>query len=376
MASSVEFTETLASTPFDDARADIVLRSSDGVYFRVFKIILSLASPIFTDMFSIALPASEELHAGCPVVALSEDSKSVDFTLRHLYPVKTPTDVKLPDVYALTEFARKYEVDALEPLVTRYLMDAIEDDPVGVYAIAITYGHKGVATLAACSTLKLPISCLLQSPYLHYVTAELYGKLIQYHTACGMAASAVASKRRWLPRWEENGKRSTSSQTTYLNCSSCATLDLIGGRTGQPLGQTITSKRRYGPWWLWDYLFRSMSVLIHQPIVEAVTTTDFALKSLNCPSCPPRTREDLLELTQVFGTEIRRAIEQVSTITFTPNPCWHYSKLIAVPCRFLYHSLTLTRTIRRQIQVEVLEQKSVCQCSVIGLGCTRVLKPF
>ncbi|KAH9975843.1 hypothetical protein BGW80DRAFT_1294842 [Lactifluus volemus] len=312
MASSVE---TLASTPFDDPRADIVLRSSDGVYFRVFKIILSLASPIFTDMFSIPLPASEELHAGCPVVALSEDSKSVDFVLRHLYPVKTPTDVrtdiKLSDVNILVEFSRKYQVDALEPTVTRYLMDAIEDDPVGVYAIAITYKHKGVATRAARSTLKLSISLLHKSLYLHYVTIELYVKLFQYHTACGMAASAVASERTWLPRWEEKGKKLTSSRANGLNCSSCATLDLIGGRTGQPLGKTTTNKRRYGPWWLWDYLFRSMSVLIHQPNVEAVTTTDFVLKSLDCSSCPSGTRRDLLELTQIFGTEIRKAIEQV-----------------------------------------------------------------
>ena len=120
MASSVESKEILASTPFDDARADIVLRSSDGVYFRVFKIILSLASPIFTDTFSIPLPASEELHAGCPVVALSEDSKSVDFALRHLYPVKTPTDVKLSDVYGFIEFVRKYQVNVLEP--TGYML--------------------------------------------------------------------------------------------------------------------------------------------------------------------------------------------------------------------------------------------------------------
>ena len=56
----------LAEAPFDDAKADLILRSSDEVpvHFRVFKIILSLASPVFADMFSMPSPStpSEKPH--------------------------------------------------------------------------------------------------------------------------------------------------------------------------------------------------------------------------------------------------------------------------------------------------------------------------
>ena len=44
--------------PFDEAAqyADLVLRSSDGVEFRVLKCILALASPVFNDMTTLAKP--------------------------------------------------------------------------------------------------------------------------------------------------------------------------------------------------------------------------------------------------------------------------------------------------------------------------------
>jgi hypothetical protein len=160
--------ETLVDAPFYDTRADVILRSSDGVDFRVFRIILSLASPIFADMFSIPQPPANELHAGPPVVAISEDSKALDFVLRHLYPVEHPTEIKLRDACILIEFARKYEVKALGPVVARSFMDAIESDPTGVYAIAVTYEEADIAIRAARSSLKRPISHLepsqLQSP--------------------------------------------------------------------------------------------------------------------------------------------------------------------------------------------------------------------
>ncbi|KAI0255772.1 hypothetical protein BJV78DRAFT_1107957, partial [Lactifluus subvellereus] len=184
--------------PFDDTRADVILRSSDGVNFRVFKIILSLASPIFADMFSIPQPPSNEFHTEPSVVVLSEDSKTLDFVLRHLYPVEHPTEIELRDACTLIEFARKYQVKVLEPVVARSLMNAIESDPTGVYAIAVTYGEADIAIMAARSSLKRPISHL-EPPQLQCATAALYGELIRYHIACGEAASAVTSKRGWFP---------------------------------------------------------------------------------------------------------------------------------------------------------------------------------
>jgi len=315
---------TLAAPPFDDTRADLVLQSSDEVHFRVFKIILSLASPIFADMFCIPLPASQRSDDETQVVTLSEDSNVLDVALRHLYPVRIPDDGgTLRDAGVLAEFARKYQVDALEKFIMRYLTDNVERDPVGVYAIAVTYGYKDIGAKAARSCLNLPFSLLL-SPYVRGATGELYGELLRYHVACGEAASAVASERRWLSSLGQNGKFISVGHKN--GCSSCVTQDFIGGTLNQtftsngiPIQHTYYSdsddealpRRRYGPLCLWSYLYRSALVLARHPTAEVVTTEDFVLKGHDCPSCPSYMRRHMLEVSGTFEREIKKAVGKV-----------------------------------------------------------------
>ena len=173
--------EKLADAPFDNPRADLVLRSSDEVHFRVLKGILSVASTVFTDMFSIPSPPSEHQDE-IQVVPVSEDSTALDVALRHIYPVRFPKGDHLHYASILAEFARKYQVEALDEFITSYLKDSVECDPVGVYAIAAKYGYKSIGANAAQSCLRLPFSGL-QSPYLRCAEAEL--ELLKYHVACG-----------------------------------------------------------------------------------------------------------------------------------------------------------------------------------------------
>ncbi|KAJ7154121.1 hypothetical protein C8R46DRAFT_1118734 [Mycena filopes] len=57
--------------PFDDATADVILHSWDGADFHVHRLVLSLASPFFKDMF--ALPQSNtEATASVATVQMSE----------------------------------------------------------------------------------------------------------------------------------------------------------------------------------------------------------------------------------------------------------------------------------------------------------------
>lgn len=73
--------------PLDDIGADTILRSSDGVDFRVYRVVLSLASPIFKDMFRLLQPASEP---GVPVIPLAESSHTIDSFLRFFHPGGEP----------------------------------------------------------------------------------------------------------------------------------------------------------------------------------------------------------------------------------------------------------------------------------------------
>jgi hypothetical protein len=195
--------EQLAHAPFDDAQADLILQSSDEVpmHFRVFKNILSLASPVFADMFSLPSPPSEKPHDEVQVVPLSEHSIALDIALRHIYPMRRTQPPEADDLHyarILAEFARKYQVEVLDQFITGYLTGSLECDPVGVYAIAVTYGYNDIGGDAARSCLNLPFYDL-RSTYMPCATLEHILELFRYHVACGEAASTLASSdRTWL----------------------------------------------------------------------------------------------------------------------------------------------------------------------------------
>ena len=230
----------LAEAPFDDAQADLILRSSDEVpvHFRVFKNILSLASPIFADMFNIPSPSppSEKPHDGSEdhVVPLSENSTTLDFALRHIYPVKrTPKEDPLQGASIIAEFSRKYQAEAaLDQFAIGYLKDGIEDDPVGVYAIAATYGYDQIGANAARSCLDIPFF-ELESSYMRYATAEQISELFKYHVACGEAASAVASPRRsWFATFATRAPAGIlTPQRGGTICQSCFVPDFVNKKS-------------------------------------------------------------------------------------------------------------------------------------------------
>jgi BTB/POZ domain len=320
--------EKLAPAPFDDEQADLILQSSDKVHFRVFKLVLSLASPIFADTFNIPLPPSEKPDE-VQVVPLSEDSTALEVALRHIYPVRTtaPKGDMLQYASILAEFARKYQVEALDRFVTGYLTDSIESDPVGVYAIAASNGYKDIGANAARSCLNLPFSGL-RSSYLRCATAEHISELFRYHVACGEAASALASSdRTWFSSLGQNKIiEYITSQRTY--CGSCSMPDPIPQiPTSSKNGRVKNSARnpaqpappvRNGPRCLWNYLYRSALVLVHHPTAEAITKEVFVQNTNDCTNttCVQDLRGHMLEISVVLGREIKKAIQRVSL-----SPC-------------------------------------------------------
>ena len=110
-----------ATPPFDHPKADIILRSSNNIHFRVFKLFLSLASPFFETLFEIPQPAEvnkgQEVKDGLVVVPVTENSKTLDALLRFRYPCTLTDDAKLDvlkDVMHVLEVARKCSLVAIK----------------------------------------------------------------------------------------------------------------------------------------------------------------------------------------------------------------------------------------------------------------------
>ena len=329
-----------AQAPFDDAQADVILQSSDQVHFQVFKNILSLPSPIFADTFNIPSPPSKTPDDEVQVVTLSEDSTALEVAPRHIYPVQTtPSEAeKLRYASILAEFARKYQVESLNRFITGYLTDSIEFDPVGVYAIAVTYEYNGIGANAARSCLNLPFSGL-RFPHLRCAAAEHILELVRYHVACAEAASALASSdRTWFSSLGQNKIIGyiTSQRGSRWSCNPCSTASMPHVSALPEGDDTGSLIRSFGPRCLWNYLYRSVLVLAHHPSADAVTTEAFVLKTNDCPSCAQDMRLQILEISVVLGREIRNAIKQVSLSVY---PLSHFSMLNGT-CLHVADSLT------------------------------------
>lgn len=75
--------------PFRVPDANLVIRSSDLVDFRLHKSVLALVSPFFEDLLSIPQPSDGEIVDGLPMIRISEDSELLSCLVSILYPVPT-----------------------------------------------------------------------------------------------------------------------------------------------------------------------------------------------------------------------------------------------------------------------------------------------
>lgn len=88
--------------------ANLIIRSSDLVNFRVHKSVLAMASPFFQDLLSLPQPSDGEIVDGLPVVQLSEDSELLNSLISILYPVPTVMPNSYEKVMRFVTCRRRY----------------------------------------------------------------------------------------------------------------------------------------------------------------------------------------------------------------------------------------------------------------------------
>ncbi|KAI9064037.1 hypothetical protein FKP32DRAFT_590311 [Trametes sanguinea] len=135
--------------PFTDSSADIVFCSSDHVHFKLHRIILSIASEFFKDMFALPQSAgtgtmlnplapvgsAEEPTQvdGLPVVHVSEPGAVLESLFRICYPIKDPPLETLAQVRPILEAALKYQMQEAVEITSRRLLDLAQTEPLRVY---------------------------------------------------------------------------------------------------------------------------------------------------------------------------------------------------------------------------------------------------
>ena len=314
-----------AAAPFDHPKADVILRSSNNVDFRVFKLFLSLASPVFEALFDIPQPTKpsgdQEVRDGLAVIPISEDSKTLDILLRFCYPctlAEDPSLEVLKDVMDVLDAATKYSLDAIEKKARQAISNPkiLEAEPLRCFVIAHRGHLREETLLAARYTLTQP---LIPSWFqeIELISATDLLALLTYHKKCGVAVYALRLDLSWIKTHYMNSQACFWLSCQTQNCNYC--------RRNWNCGcAKVAGTSKYGlfeiqpPQWWADFMEETFTALQDRPCGSTVKTcaekTVQSVKAQNCQACPPRVTEGMRDFVDLFVRKIEETISQVGHI--------------------------------------------------------------
>ncbi|KAJ7781937.1 hypothetical protein DFH07DRAFT_728951 [Mycena maculata] len=159
-------------SPFDDPSADIIIRSCEGVDFRIHKLLLTLASPFFKGMFELPQPMgpdgdetrrvkSDGTREGIPIISLYDDQNAicgkevVEYVLSSCHPARLRSghpSLSADLFEAVVDVATRYDMDWAAKMAF-HDPHLLENNPFLLFAHACRKGRAEEATLAAQGTL-------------------------------------------------------------------------------------------------------------------------------------------------------------------------------------------------------------------------------
>ncbi|KAH7325323.1 hypothetical protein B0J17DRAFT_723092 [Rhizoctonia solani] len=154
---------------------DLTLRSTDGIDFSVHSIILSLASPVFSDLL-----ATENRSE---IVQFSEEAEVLALVLKFIYPKPTPMISSMDLFNDAMRVANKYQLGNMKSRLREQLNLAVSPvsiyaNPIGAFYVASKHGF--------CTEAKLATSLVLQQCDLR--TEDDLGELLKAATNLASAA--------------------------------------------------------------------------------------------------------------------------------------------------------------------------------------------
>ena len=296
-------TNTTIATLFNDHRADVVLRTSDLVDFRIHTLVLSLVSPVFDSMFS--LPQPPDAEDALPVISVSESSRTLEKFLGFCYPAGDPELADLNDVEDMLEVMSKYDVEEVKKRVRKSLLAPIflENEPLRVFAIAQRYHLEYETRRAALYTLRRP-QFKAYCAELEHISAGPYYRLAEYGARCRTAAAHVATvpNFNWIPR-----------AFTWFLCRENSSLDT------EFRSSNSTRKMDRKHWWL-AYMRAVSAALADIPWFNTPKISqeiDVAMnKALACNTCRESIITEMRTSNQLLAAEVERVVTEVSQMYY------------------------------------------------------------
>jgi hypothetical protein len=348
-------TFTDAPSPFDDPNADIIVRSSENVDFRMYKFLLALASPFFKEMFEIPQPMnidggekqrfqSDDTRDGIPVIFMHDDQNQVcgkdvvEFVLSSCHPVCLQPQL-LPEVVGpVIHVAIKYRMDSV---VKKLLHDPhlLKAKPFLVFAHACHVGLAAEAAVAAKETLRFRIEDFPREPTLKLISGYQYHALLEFHRRCGKEASAIARGNNavWMPNeilrlFPDSHEPCSSSENKNINLWNTRLeisthIFLVkaftgGGNSNPVLSKRVVPNRRNIPnsssqqWWI-EYMASTATALESRPHSSTVNDTVRVGETLtkafrSCETCADHVGSLMSAFIPAFKQKIEKVICTVS----------------------------------------------------------------
>ena len=182
---------------------DVILRAKHGTDsrdFRVHKLILSISSPVFKDMFGISQPSSVASN-GVDVVDVTDPPRALEIVLRSIYPSVNPPVVD--DLTTLSEaliLADKYDIRVARSRLRSAFRQFATTEPLRTYAIACRLGFEDEMKIASSHTTSIHLPGLAELPdEFKLIPATEYHRLILLHSRYRREVTSIVDRSPATP---------------------------------------------------------------------------------------------------------------------------------------------------------------------------------
>jgi len=311
---AIEIKLTTYGPPFDDADADVILRSSDDIHFYVYKAILAKASPFFRDILTMGQPKKDYVvdkrasripgGVDAAVISVSHTSRTLAHLLTLCYPLDNPVFSTLAEMLVVLEAAKKYDMERAYNVASRSFAQAVQQiaHPAKAFNLACKYRLANEARVAARSCLKNPMSLDDLDQELQYMDGPALHQLWRYHRKCSDAAGSLASgdDYTWITRKD-------GQIWGWADAGSC-----VCQRRAVAVANNESWLAR--SWWT-IYMQNAEEALRKRPCGSTVTCQAIMVPSYQevaqCSYCLPIVVETLLAFSKTFASEVEDRILKI-----------------------------------------------------------------
>ncbi|KAL7281564.1 hypothetical protein ACG7TL_004881 [Trametes sanguinea] len=302
----------MVSEVFNDADADVIFRSSDGVHLHLHKVILSKVSSVFQCMFTLPnVPSpSPGPETTVQVVPVAENAVVLEDLFRLCYPMEHEQIKDLNHLRSVLDAARKYDMMFILKRLKDNLRLLAPSGALRVYCVACLTKCADVAEYAArllLGSFKLLLPCNLPHK-LEELPAMALAQLVIYHETCMSFAKGVLDDDAWMGTAildpDLGMYEADMVPWVWLTCESCQVAD----EYEQPDDDDIVGQFvRPRAWWCL-YRDAAKAALSSRPNHSTVTETHLMERALRqaarCTTCAPEAASHLLQYSQKAANRI------------------------------------------------------------------------